>query len=59
MRKSTYFFQLVLNGFFDRNLSQSAVPHSEISSINLISDYICKLPNKQIELRIFAVNDVS
>jgi hypothetical protein len=41
------------------NLSQSAVPHSEISSINLISDYICKLPNKQIELRIFAVNDLT
>ncbi len=43
----------------NRNLPQSAVPLSTLSSINLISNHICKLTNKQIQLRLLAVNDVS
>ncbi len=45
--------------FFTRNLPQSAVPLSKLSSLKLISDYICKLKNEQIQLQLFAVNDVS
>jgi len=41
------------------NLPQSAVPLSTLSSLNLISDYICKLTNEQIQLRLFAVNDLT
>ncbi|CAF2403266.1 unnamed protein product [Rotaria sp. Silwood2] len=38
---------------------QSEVPLAPLSSLNLISDYICQVPNKQIDLRIFAVKNLA
>jgi len=41
------------------NLPRSEVPLSTLSSLNLISDHICKLTNEQIQLNLFAVYDLT
>jgi hypothetical protein len=41
------------------NLPQLAVPLSTLSPINVISNYICKLPSEQIQVRLFAVNELT
>ncbi|CAF0983529.1 unnamed protein product [Rotaria sp. Silwood1] len=42
-----------------RNLPRSNVPLATLSPLSLISDYICQSTNKQIDLHIFAVNDLT
>ncbi|CAF0731597.1 unnamed protein product [Adineta steineri] len=41
------------------NLPQSPVPLSTLTSLQVISNYICKLDSEQIQLRLFAVNDLT
>ncbi|CAF4230818.1 unnamed protein product [Rotaria sordida] len=41
------------------NLPQSAVPLSTYSPLNVISNHICKIDSKQIQIRLFAVNQLT
>jgi len=41
------------------NLPQSAIPLSKVSSLDIISNHICKLNSDQIEIRLFAVNELT
>ncbi|CAF1640836.1 unnamed protein product [Adineta ricciae] len=41
------------------NLPRSSVSLSTVPSIDIISNYICQLSNEQIQVRLFAVNDLT
>jgi len=42
----------------NRNLPQTAVPLSQVSSLDVVSNHICAINDDKIQIRLFAVNQV-